>query len=183
MKITSIDNTNRLFLVENLLPPDLVNEVLTIDWQAVSWKRGYLQETWSRRQLDNNPVMDNVNDYISNHKDYIGEACGVKFETPFTMWWYDEPGFDVGIHTDGHLPATMQMFWHAEDNKRGTVFYNSKNSSDIKQQFQFVPNTGYIMLNGLNKDGSQPLQWHGMLNRISQPRITSYTVLGPYTVK
>jgi hypothetical protein len=53
------------------------------------------------------------------------------------------------------------------------------------KQFEFLPNSGYLMLNQLHCDGSQPLQWHGMLTAVPahQIRLTTYTVFGQYSHK
>lgn len=177
MKITAVDNTNRLFLVEDLLPQHLVDQIQNTAWNSIAWKRGEMQEHWLRRHLENTDTLNQINDFI--HKIDFGIITGLAF----TTWWYDEPNFSVPIHTDGHLPSALQMFWIAESEDRGTVFYNSKNPTDVRYHFQFRPNTGYLMLNHLDKDGSQPLQWHGMLNTTTKYRITSYTVLGECSVK
>lgn len=189
MNIIPLNKENRIFHLTDIFPEDLLDTVLALDWTNLQWKRGNAQEHWTRRQIDSNsnPVLQNIVNYIWDNLTEIGNLCNVRFTnpTPDTWWWYDEPGFDVGIHTDGHLPATMQIFWTAPDESYATTFYNSKNSNDPAINLKFIPNTGYIMLNMPNEDGSQPLQWHGMLNKVPEKafRLTSYTVFGPYENK
>ena len=79
----------------------------------------------------------------------------------------------------------MQIFWVAPGKQYATQFYKSKNANDPITQLEFVPNTGYLMLNMLNEDGSQPLNWHGMLNKVPADtfRVTSYTTFGTYENK
>lgn len=189
MDIVSIDASNRIFQVTNLLPQTLANDVLSLDWPTLTWRRPEQQENWSRRNIDagQHPVLEKVSEFIWQQLDAIERACNVGFvgRYPSTTWWYDEPGFDVNIHTDGHLPATMQIFWIAPGKQFATQFYKSKNPTDVISELEFVPNTGYIMLNMPNKDGSQPLQWHGMLNKVPENtfRVSSYTTFGAYENK
>lgn len=189
MIITPIDSSNRIFQVTDIFPADVVDAVLNLNWDVMPWLRGPLQEKWNRRHVDTrqNTTLDTVSTYIWNQLVDIERICNVTFTNryPATTWWYDEPGFDVNIHTDGHLPATMQIFWIASGEEFATQFYRSKNPTDSISDLKFIPNTGYIMLNGLDYDGSQPLQWHGMLNKVPADtfRLTSYTVFGAYENK
>ena len=184
MNITSI--TDRLFLIENVYPAELVDQVLAIDWEQLPWQKGVKQEKWSRRHFTSsvNPVLTKIDQYLWDNIDYLESNLGVEFNTkqPESVWWYDEPGFDVSIHTDGHLPSAMQLYWAGVNEDYGTVFYNSKDTKDILYKFKFTPNSGYIMLNQLNEDGSQPLQWHGMTNPTPAGayRLSSYTHLQTY---
>ena len=189
MKLTPINSTNRIFHIENIFPELLVDDVLKLDWNSFSWQRGESQESWSRRsiQSDQHPALQNISTYIWDHLDKIEDICQVKFHGryPSTVWWYDEPGFDVSLHTDGHLPSTMQLFWLAPSEEFATQFYEFKDTNTPISDLKFVPNTGYFMLNMPNTDGSQPLHWHAMLNKVPNNtfRITSYTTFGTYENK
>jgi hypothetical protein len=183
MKITPVDDTNRLFSIEEIAPPELVAEILATNWAEVPWKRGNAQEHWSRRELivDDYPALQKYHNCVYAIKEQIEKLANIKFiNHPFTMWWYDEPGFTVSIHTDGHLPSSLQVFWRADSEDFGTEFYEYKDESALKHKFKFIPNNGYSMLNGLDPDGSQPLQWHGMSTTVQTYRICSYTQFGPY---
>lgn len=191
MKFTPIDEAKRLWAIRDIFPEDLVAELLALDWTNLPWHDSEGQEMWLRRSVITGfePAIIRANQIIAQLHTQIEKECGVDFmystNQGSTVWWYDEPGFDVPLHTDGELPATMQIFWVAPSTKFGTCFYNTKRVADLKKEFDFVPNTGYIMLNGKNEDGSQPLQWHGMLNKVPPGtfRLTSYTTFGPYTGK
>jgi hypothetical protein len=189
MDIVSIDSRNRIFQVTDLLSHALADNILSLDWTKLIWNRPAQQESWSRRNIDPSqcPDLEKVSEFIWQHLEVIEHACNVTFvgRYPGTTWWYDEPGFDVNIHTDGHLPATMQIFWIAPGTQFATQFYKSKNPVDVITKFEFIPNTGYIMLNMPNNDGSQPLQWHGMLNKVPENtfRVSSYTTFGAYENK
>ncbi|CAB4129084.1 hypothetical protein UFOVP112_182 [uncultured Caudovirales phage] len=189
MRITAVDESRRIFLIEDIFSTSTVNKILSLDWPNLPWKRGNAQEKWQRRQIDctvDSSLQQAVNE-IWNLTEEIGKLCDVTFDNPHpaTWWWHDEPGFDVSIHTDGHLPSTMQIFWIAPSEYYATTFYKFKDENTPITEFKFIPNTGYIMLNMPNKDGSQPLQWHGMLNTVPKNsfRVTSYTTFGPYKYK
>jgi len=184
-----INITDRLYQIENILPNSLVTQLLELDWASIPWRRGLKQETWPRRNLitTNIQILEQVQQSIWDQIPIIETQCNIEFaiKYPPTQWWIDEPGFDVDIHTDGELPGAIQLFWFGAGPEWGTVFYNSKQPTDILYQFPFRANTGYMMLNGANSDGSQPLQWHGMLNKVPQNtyRVTSYTNLSSYHAK
>jgi hypothetical protein len=183
MVIKPVDMENRLFSIEHFLPDELAALILDIPWDTIPWKRGEQQESWARRQLDfmDHKVVHQFNDRVLLNKIQIEKELGIKFDYhPFTMWWYDEPGFTVATHTDGHLPSSMQIYWNADSDMYGTTFFEYKNTNTVKHRVTCRPNFGYLMLNGPNDDGSQPLQWHGMLTPVQKFRVSSYTNFGTY---
>ena len=187
MKITAIDDTRRLFRVEDIVSPELLAELEQLDWSNVPWTRQPMQEAWPRRLLEpTHPTLDKVITCINDALAQVCEVCNINIGGIVTTgFWLDEPGFTVSIHTDGHLPGSMQLFWVMPSKQHGTVFYNSKRPEDVRFAPESIPNTGYIMLNKLNEDGSQPLHWHGMLNPVPEGtvRVTSYTVISTYENK
>jgi hypothetical protein len=190
MIITPVDDENRLFLLRDILPRHLVDQILLIDWKNLSWTKQERQEYWKRRKIDylQVPEIIEINSYIQSLYQEVEQQCSIILTARnhiSTSWWYDEPGFNVPIHTDGQLPSAMQIFWAGADVTKGTKFYNSKSIQHLKYDFPFEVNTGYLMLNAPNDDGSQPLQWHGMMNTLGPDtyRITSYTIFNSYTAK
>ena len=189
MKITPV--TDRLFQVTELLPQGLVDRLLAKDWLAAPWQKQEMQLDWLRRALttDSDPLLVEANEYIVLLQPQIEELCNVKFDYRVnrgnTVWWIDEPDFTVGIHTDGELRSTMQIYWVSPTDKLGTIFSDFIDPIDPYKKFVPEANTGYLMLNGPNPDGSQPLLWHGMLNPVPAGtfRVSSYTTFGPYTDK
>ena len=189
MQITPV--TDRLFQVVDLLPQELVNRILAKDWLAADWQKQDMQLDWLRRALttDADPALVEASDYITSLQTQIADLCNIKFDLPInrgnTVWWLDEPNFTVGMHTDGELRSTMQIYWVSPSDKLGTIFTNARDPHDPYKRFVPEVNTGYIMLNGPNPDGSQPLLWHGMLTPVPAGtfRVSSYTTFGPYTDK
>lgn len=175
MLITTID-PGRLYQVTDLLPDAQVNDILNLDWLSLPWARGSMQESWARRQLAwDHPDIQRVSKYISDKLPEINQQLGTKFVNSFGSWWLDEPGFTCAMHTDGHLPNSMQIYWIVPGSEYGTCFYEHDKKT-IRHHFTSLLNTGYIMLNHLNEDGSQPLQWHAMYQPVPPGtfRLSSY---------
>lgn len=180
MQITPVDDLKRLWQVTDLVLPEELADILSIDWLSVATKPCPGQESWKRRLLDwDHPEVVKVNQYIRNKLPEINAALGTNYTEFYGHFWLDEPGFDVILHTDGELPNAMQMYWVMPDENYGTGFYFYKNPNTLQHQFMSYPNTGYILLNHVNEDGSQPLFWHGMLNPVPEGtyRLSSYWYL------
>ena len=176
-KIVPVDDRGRLWQVTDLVTPAELEDILSVDWLSVSWQRGPGQEGWKRRLLDwNDPEVVRVNQHIHRQLPKINSALGTNYTNFGGQFWLDESGFDVVLHTDGELPNAMQMYWIMPDENYGTGFYFYRAPSTLQYQFMSHPNTGYILLNHVNDDGSQPLFWHGMLNPVPEGtyRLSSY---------
>jgi hypothetical protein len=167
----------RLWQVSDLLPPAQAAEIVTTDWRTVTTGPSGGQETWSRQQvLWSDPVAQRYSGYINASLPAINLALGTEFKRSAGHFWIDQPGFTVGMHTDGHVPTAMQLYWTVPGPDWGTGFYHYKNTNSLRYQFESRPNSGYIMLNHLDPDGSQPLQWHAMFNPVptGTVRVSSY---------
>ena len=177
MQLTPIDDRKRIWQIENLLPPDQVAEIVSLDWLNMPWEKGALQESWLRRNVKwDCPPVQKVSQYISDRLADINNSVGTDFKSCHGHFWVDEPGFTVQMHTDGHLPNAMQLYWIIPSEDYGTGFYYHKNKKHLMYQFTSRPNTGYLMLNHNEPDESQPLLWHAMLNPVpaGSYRISSY---------
>lgn len=183
MRVTAL--SDRLFFIEDLLPEYLVTKIIQTNWGDLAWTKENDQAHWARRRIDPCPLTEEINQYIYGQHQAIGQAMGVVFNNAETAWWVDEPGFTVPLHTDGHLPSSMQLFWTGVSEEYGTVFYDYKNTDHVQHAFKFVTNSGYAMLNQPLDNGAQPLSWHGMTNPVPKNtlRVTSYTRFGNYTDK
>lgn len=167
----------RLWAVNNLLTDDQVADLLTTDWMSLPWEKSPQQRHWQRRAiLWNDSTAQRLSAYISSQLDTINQAIGTEFTQAAGQFWVDQPGFTVPMHTDGHLANSLQMYWIAPTEEYGTGFYHYKNQDSLLYQFESHCNTGYLMLNHPNADGSQPLQWHGMFNPVPEGhiRVSSY---------
>jgi len=176
-QFTQVDDRSRLWQVEDLLPKDQADEIAITNWMTLAASPSLGQETWSRRQVSwEDPTAQRYSSYINQLLPEINLALGTEFTSMDGHFWIDLPGFQVQMHTDGHLPNAMQIYWTAPGAESGTGFYRYKNPNSLLYQFRSEPNTGYIMLNHPAADGSQPLLWHAMLNPVPENtiRVSSY---------
>ena len=174
---TQVDDRGRLWSVTDLLPREQAEEILATNWLSLASGPSGGQETWPRRQVAwDDPRAQRYSSYINSCLPEINLALGTKFKRIGGHFWIDLPGFDVAMHTDGHVPTAMQLYWTVPSEEYGTGFYQYKNPDSLLYQFDSQPNTGYIMLNHLEPNGSQPLQWHGMFNPVPEGtiRVSSY---------
>ena len=187
MKISKVDQAGRLFLIQDLVAPDLLHDIMSLDWRSLpTLPPAPQQKNWLRREINLSAysIQMRLTEAIYQLTDQIQEYCGVEWDfIGVPMWWIDYPEFKVPVHTDGHLPSALQMFWAGPGKQYGTVFYDCY--QNVLKQFDFTANTGYLMLNQLNSDGSQPLLWHGMQHTVplDQIRVTTYHVFGQYSHK
>jgi hypothetical protein len=182
MNIVPIDQ--QLFCVQNFAPPALVDKILNTNWVALSYQRTQFRKDgtpWLRRQIDSSAIEWHAEwvEFLKTKWEQITQQLGPSgwpYPTyPESTFWLDEPGFDCGIHTDGELPGAMQLYWIGNSNL-GTTFYHNKNGKNIRVQFKFVANQGYVMINLPDHHGYQLLQWHGMLTPVPKDtfRLSSY---------
>lgn len=184
MQVIPADYHHTLFSVADVVPWSLQEKILNTPWLDLPWQREKYQEHWSRRKVDDSllPWIDEWHSAIEKAIDKFSQTTRVQAKYTFvTAWWVDEPGFTVDIHTDGGLPGSMQIFWIGQPNL-ATEFYYDQQAQQPRLQQQFVPNTGYIMLNiPSNKTGEHVLAWHGMPNPVPENefRLCSYSQIQP----
>jgi hypothetical protein len=166
----------RLWQVDNLLPQPEADQILAIDWLSLTHDPAEANLKNRRQVAWNDPVIQHVGQYINAQLPVINQALNTEFTLIGGHFWIDLPGFTCDLHTDGHIPTAMQLYWTVPSADLGTGFYHFKNNNSLLYQFCSRPNSGYIMLNHLNDDGSQPLQWHAMLNPVPAGtiRVSSY---------
>jgi len=176
-QIQPVDEAARLWSVQDLLPPDELADIMATPWLDLAWSPSGGQESWPRRQVNWNATQaQRLSGYINAQLPVINLALGTEFTQSGGHFWIDLPGFTVPLHTDGHVPNSMQLYWTVPGVEWGTAFYRYKQTDSLIYQCASRPNTGYIMLNHLAEDGHQPLLWHAMLNPVPEGtiRVTSY---------
>ena len=177
MQLIPIDDSRRIWQVKDFFSSAEHQCLESYDWLNLPWSRGPSQESWKRRLLDfNHPDIKHISQVGISKLPEINDMLGTSFRDMGVNWWIDEPGFSVCIHTDGEIPCAMQIYHHVPGDQWGTCFYNFKSESHVRHQFLSTPNTGYLVLNHRNIDGSQPLHWHGMMNPVPENtwRLSSY---------
>lgn len=179
MLLSNVDSTRRLWSVQDLLDPDQVDYITSIDWPNMPWTRGPGQISWPRRliKIDHEEIKK-ISGFINSKLPDINQRLETNFVSCGGVWWLDEPGFSVATHTDGELPFVMQIYWISpfDSPNYGTCFYHHKDSKTIRFHFQSQVNSGYLLLNHPEGNGSQPLQWHGMHKTVPPNtwRLSSY---------
>jgi len=183
MHLTPVDHNCNLFVASCVVSEQLQQKILNTPWLDLEFVQQPGQENWPRRlvlkhQLD---WYQQWQYEFENLWPQLEQNLGVKLH-PYsdTAFWIDEPGFTCAIHTDGELPGSLHLSWIGE-RKLGTTFYHSKNSNDVRFRHDFLPNSGYAMINMADSTGYRFLQWHGMLEPVPENhyRLTSYTWLKP----
>ena len=184
---------DRLYSVQDLVPDHVALAIQAQDWLAFPSSPGYGQETWSRRCVDNNSVLQEVNSHISQAVGQINQQLETRFDIRGgVVWWLDLPGFNVKVHCDNPgVKTALQMYWIAPSEQHGTVFYSDNQPGvdftarpsdqlELVHQFLSRANTGYLMRNEPDPvTGQPPRLWHGMHNPVpaGHIRLSSYTIL------
>jgi len=162
-----------MFQVQNLVPDSLLAQITSTNWLDLSYSKIDRQEYMVRKNIEATDLPWNTEweKVFDSLFDYMWESHNVILQRYHkTSWWIDEAGFECPIHTDdSRVKVALQMFWIGNKDQ-GTVFYNDKDYSSVRKQFDFVPNTGYLMINS-------PDQYHAMMTPIPEGsfRLTSYT--------
>ena len=166
----------RLWQVEDLLPPAQAEEIRATEWFALTQEPGPANLDHRRQITWSDPHAQRYSEYINCCLPEINQALSTEFVRMSGHFWIDLPGFECALHTDGELANSMQLYWCVPGDEWGTGFYHFKDPEQLLYQFRSRPNSGYIMLNHTEPDGSQPLQWHAMLNPVPKGtiRVTSY---------
>jgi hypothetical protein len=187
MKITPIDNVPDLFLIEDILPTSLIEEISLEKLWKYNWEEQQMQTGWNRRKLlpnDQSP-LSHIDNYYNQALDNIEKHVAITFEHKacWSSFWMDYEGFNCAVHEDGaernYNPLmAMQIYLLDGDTELGTVFYHDSQGQHVRYAFAYKPNTGYLMLN-------HPGQWHGMTKTLpaNKLRLSSYTYFGKFNHK
>ena len=181
MQITAVDQDRNLFRVTDLMPESLVEQILQTPWLSLDYT---LEEgnRELRKRIDNNQLswISSWHESIKSQWDRIAEQTGCEhLKYLDTGFWIDMATYTCPLHTDGELPGAMQLYWIGSSTDIGTTWYHYKDPDHIRHAFEFVTNTGYIMINTPDSSGYRKLQWHGMLTPVpaNSFRVSSYSWL------
>jgi hypothetical protein len=186
MQITPVDQDNNLFEIINLVPQSLVEKITQTPWLSLLYHMEPSNRDL-RRRVANNQLswIAEWHECIDQAWSNIVQATGCDHLEYFNLdgsatgFWIDMPSYTCPMHTDGELPGAIQMYWIAPNQDLGTTWYHYKDTTSIRHNFEFKPNTGYIMINQQNPNGYRKLQWHGMLTPVPKDsfRVSSYSWL------
>jgi hypothetical protein len=183
MKLDPVNIDSTLFSVTDVFPDTIVDQLNSLNWSVLPRRSddvlhrsivslpGSLEEEIRQHAVDvvfptveqiKNIRFDRINNFSLNV-------------------WMNHPGYLSGVHVDGQIPATMQIFLEpAAQPNWGINFYKSKDTADVLHYFPSIPNSGYI---ALAKTSQYPL-WHGTVNALPHNvlRISLIFILNNYTV-
>ena len=169
MNIVAIDDREDLFSIKELLPNELLDELSKVDLMNIPFTKMDWQEHWNRRnfKVEPNSVFEKISQYINSQKELISASIGVDIDIIDPRYWLDLEGFTVNPHIDNPgVKNVMQVYLSDYDNA-GTNFYNIKDSEvetkddaqrwhyvynentplEIRNSYECIKNTGYIMIN------------------------------------
>jgi hypothetical protein len=181
MTITPVDKQYNLFLIEDIYPQDLIDQISQVDYMKYDWELQEGQLDWPRRKLlpHHDSILFELDKHLNTVRFDIADSMNGHFPE-YDCWssfWLDYPPYTCKMHTDGDLPTAMQIYLlDSAEPEHGTVFYNPDET--IRYIFPYKVNTGYLMING-------PDQYHGVPTVLpeGQLRLSSYTYFGPFTHK
>jgi hypothetical protein len=179
MLITPLDSTKNLFSVSDIISPELIEKVLATPWTEVEYKRQQFGPKGNYRREICNDQLPWYADWCQELKAHYNQLmldCRVTMlPIEETAFWVDFPGYRSLLHVDEHISGSMQLYWIGKP-QCGTTFFTDQYATDIKHQFEFTTNTGYIAINP--PEG----QWHSMTKPIppGSIRVSSYTWLTPW---
>jgi hypothetical protein len=103
MIIVPVDDKKDLFKVEDVLSMELIEEIKMEDFWEYSWEQQDMQQTWKRRKLKNNKLLNKIDEEFNALLGIIEDSINVKFNQKhcYSSFWLDYHGFTCGIHEDG----------------------------------------------------------------------------------
>lgn len=193
MRITAIDQHNDLFSVSDVLTDVLLQKLSQEPLSCMAYTKQEWQEDVPRRKLYQFPgsTLESIHEHINQQKHQIGDAIGQNIHSIDTAFWYDQEGFDFTAHIDNPGVDKVMQIYLSDCKGAGTVFYNIDDSevieyddeqqynytgihppANVREQFEFETNTGYLMINHRR-------QLHGVPNKIGKhdTRLSVYCYL------
>jgi len=167
MIINAIDDRNDLFAIKNIIPNNLIEELSNEDITNYTFERQPWQEHFCRYRVcyEQNTVIGKIVHSVNSLPKEINKFIGSDFSHIDVSVWYDYEGFEMHKHIDNpSVSNAMQIYLDEGNINLGTTFYfvndedievkddeqqwHLKNYNlDERHNFEYVPNTGYLMLN------------------------------------
>lgn len=181
MQLTQITPDPSLYSVSDVFSSSICNQLNNIDWLSLPQMK-----VGDSNRL-NLVLPSNLDREIKQHAlDVLFPTIENYLKIKFTnshlfsfICWYNTVDYWSGIHIDGTIPSTMQIFWEPVLSPDwGTTFYKSKNIDDVLHYFPSIQNTGYFTL----CKTAQHKLWHGTTKPLSPGvlRISFMFVLDDY---
>ena len=158
MNIHPVDSEKNLFSITDVYSKELIDKIQKLDLLSYPHKPVEWQEHAPRRLImfDDDDILAQLNKENTANMSSIADAIGVPLYKIITNLWLDHSQFNMGIHLDNPgVDIAMQVYLLPNDISLGTKFYYSDDESQLRHNFPYAVNSGYIMING-------PKQYHGI---------------------
>jgi hypothetical protein len=179
--VTPIGYSRRLFSIQLAVDPEHVKELNQLDWLSRPYEMDYHSResnTFQRRILTESlNIQEIVDQEINNLLPAINLASGQNFKTVGATWQICESGFVCPMHTDGHKPNVMIIYWQTPGIEWGTKFYHTNDSTDVWYEFPAVPGTGFFANYEPEPGEPWPEMWHASLRAVPE---NTYRLLTQY---
>lgn len=178
--IESVHGSKRLLAITRAVEPRFVKDINRIDWLSRAWEpedEYYRNPTFRRRILEPCDLTRAIDESVQQLVPEINRLCNQTYRQADGQWQICEPDYLCPMHTDGHKPNVMIIYWQTPGPEFGTTFYNSTDPADVFHEFPGMPNTGFFANYKPRIGRPWPEMWHASL--IPVP-INSYRLITQY---
>ena len=179
--VKPINGSRRLFSIQNVVEPEYLEKINQVDWLSRPFEmddHSISSSTFQRRILTEYlDLQKNIDKEIGKILTAINSESGNDYKLIGATWQICEPGFVCPMHTDGHKPNVMIIYWQAPGIEWGTTFYNTNSPADVWYEFPAVPGTGFFANYETGHGEPWPEMWHASLKAVPE---NSYRLLTQY---
>lgn len=170
--VEPIKGSRRLFSVQLAITPEYVKRLNQVDWLSRPYEmddHSSESDTFQRRILTEClDVQAMIDVEIQKLVPKINEIAEKNYTSVGSTWQICEPNFVCPMHTDGHKPNVMIIYWQAPGVEWGTTFYNTNDPTDVWYEFPAVPGTGFFANYEPELGEPWPLMWHASLKAVPE---------------
>lgn len=167
MLVEPVKGSKRLLAVTQAVDPIYLEQLNRTDWLSRDWiPDDHWQENgaFRRRILSSHcDLMQAIDHDIQKIVPEINRLCNTGYVDARSTWHICESGFRCDMHTDGHKPNVMIVYWQTPGPDFGTTFYNSTDPLDVFHEFSGLPNTGFFANYQPRIGRPWPEMWHASL--------------------
>ena len=169
MSVELVQGSKRLLAVTQAVDPEYLDKINSVDWLRRAYEmdeHSRVSSAFRRRILMPCDLQDAVDREIQRLLPIICAVSGQSYEWIASSWQICEPNWVCPMHTDGHKPNVMIIYWQTPGPEFGTTFYNSSDPTDVWHEFAGIPNTGFFANYEPNPGESWPELWHASLQSV-----------------
>ena len=162
MSVESVQGSKRLLAITRAVDPHYLKD---------------LNPTFRRRILEPCDLMHAIDECVQLLVPAINRLCNQSYDHADGQWQICEPDYLCPMHTDGHKPNVMIIYWQTPGPEFGTTFYNSPDPTDVFHEFPGIANTGFFANYKPRIGRPWPEMWHAALNQVPA---NSYRLITQY---